>query len=81
MNLFLVVPNMLSAMAFRPAALLVETIHEESFRSEQLCDAKQALAMDPLENAIKAVLDFEAHILPHLDRAQQYFVDRASAKA
>lgn len=73
----LVVPNMLAALPYRPAALLVETIHEESFRSEQLCDAKQALAMDPLEHAIRAVLDYEKLILGHLDKAQEYFSNRA----
>ena len=74
----LVVPNMLAALPYRPAALLVETIHEESFRSEQLCDAKQALAMDPLEHAIRAVMDFEKVILPHLSNAQHYFSHRPS---
>lgn len=73
-----VVPNMLAALPYRPAALLVETIHEESFRSEQLCDAKQALAMDPLEHALRAVLDFEKVILPHLNNAQHYFSHRPS---
>lgn len=72
----LVVPNMLSALPYRPAALLVETIHQESFRSEQLCDAKQALAMPPLEQAIRAVLDFEEKISPLLEKAQGYFLDR-----
>lgn len=72
----LVVANMLSALPYRPAALLVETIHKESFRSEQLCDAKQALAMAPLENALKAVLEFESTILPHLEKAQEYFENR-----
>ena len=72
----LVVANMMSALPYRPAALLVETIHRESFRSEQLCDAKQALAMAPLESALKAVLEFESTILPHLEKAQTYFTDR-----
>jgi 3-deoxy-7-phosphoheptulonate synthase len=72
----LVVPNMLSALPYRPAALLVETIHRESFRSEQLCDAKQALAMEPLEHALRAVLEFEERILPHFEKAQDYFSNR-----
>ena len=72
----LVVPNMLSVLPYRPAALLVETIHEESFRKDQLCDAKQALAMDPLEHAIRAVLTFEESILPQLQSAQSYFENR-----
>lgn len=72
----LVVANMLSALPYRPAALLVETIHRESFRSEQLCDAKQALAMGPLEDSIRAVLQYEETILPHLEKAQSYFTNR-----
>lgn len=72
----LVVPNMLSALPYRPAALLVETIHEESFRKDQLCDAKQALAMSPLEHAIRSVLTFEESILPQLNQAQSYFDNR-----
>lgn len=72
----LVVANMLSALPYRPAALLVETIHRESFRSQQLCDAKQALAMGPLENAIQAVLAFEEEVLPHLQSADHYFQNR-----
>lgn len=72
----LVVANMLSALPYRPAALLVETIHRESFRSEQLCDAKQALAMSPLEDSIRAVLQYEEMILPHLEKAQSYFSNR-----
>jgi 3-deoxy-7-phosphoheptulonate synthase len=71
-----VVPNMLAALPYRPAALLVETIHRESFRSEQLCDAKQALAMSPLEYGLRAVLDFEEKILPSLLKAQEYFSNR-----
>ena len=74
-----VVSNILAAMPYRPSALLVETIHEESFRKEQLCDAKQALAMPPMEAAIKAVLEFEKSIMPHLDKADSYFVHRGAA--
>ena len=72
----LVVANMLSALPYKPAALLVETIHRESFRSEQLCDAKQALAMGPLENALKAVLEYEKIIKPLHQQAQAYFDNR-----
>lgn len=72
----LVVANLLSALPYRPAAVLVETIHRESFRSEQLCDAKQALAMGPLEDAINAVLEFENSILPLMKKAQSYFTNR-----
>lgn len=72
----LVVPNMLSALPYQPAALLVETIHNESFRSQQLCDAKQALAMSPLEHALRAVLAYEEHVLPSLLQAQEYFSNR-----
>lgn len=74
-----VVANMLAAMAYRPAALLVETIHEESFRKDQLCDAKQALAMPPMEAAIKAVMEFENSIAPYLNQVHSYFIDRGAA--
>jgi 3-deoxy-7-phosphoheptulonate synthase len=73
-----VVANTLSALPYRPAAVLVETIHRESFRSEQLCDAKQALAMGPLEDCINAVLEFERSVLPLLEKAQTYFANRPS---
>jgi 3-deoxy-7-phosphoheptulonate synthase len=77
----LVVPNLLSALPFGPAAVLVETIHEEAFRKEQMCDARQALAMAPMESAIKAVLEFEKTIAPILESAQEYFSHRPSAAA
>lgn len=77
----LVVPNLLSAMPFGPAAVLVETIHEEAFRKEQMCDARQALAMAPMEAAVKAVLEFERTIAPLVDSAQDYFAHRPSTAA
>lgn len=75
----LVVPNLLSALPFGPAAVLVETIHEEAFRKEQMCDARQALAMAPMEAAVKAVLEFERTIAPLVAEAQDYFLHRPSA--
>lgn len=75
----LVVPNLLSALPYGPAAVLVETIHEESFRKEQMCDAAQALAMGPMETAIRAVLEYEKTIAPMLASAQEYFSNRPSA--
>lgn len=72
----IVVPNLLAALPYRPSAVLVETIHDESFRKEQMCDARQALAMPPLEAALVAVLEFERHVLPHLEQAQEYFSHR-----
>ncbi len=77
----LVVPNLLSALPYGPAAVLVETIHEEAFRKEQMCDARQALAMAPMEAAIKAVLEYEKAIAPILEGAQQYFTHRPSTAA
>ena len=73
------VPNLLSALPFGPAAVLVETIHEEAFRKEQMCDARQALAMAPMEAAVKAVLEFERTIAPLVAEAQDYFLHRPSA--
>jgi 3-deoxy-7-phosphoheptulonate synthase len=75
----LVVPNLLSALPFGPAAVLVETLHEEAFRKEQMCDARQALAMAPMEAAIKAVLEYEKAVAPLLKQAQDYFSHRPSA--
>lgn len=72
----LVVPNLLSALPFGPAAVLVETIHDESFRKDQMCDAKQALAMGPMEAAIRAVLHYEQVVTPVLEEAQTYFSHR-----
>lgn len=77
----LVVPNLLSALPYGPAAVLVETIHEEAFRKEQMCDARQALAMAPMEAAIKAVLEYEKTIAPILAGAQEYFTHRPSTAA
>ncbi len=72
----LVVPNMLSALPFGPAAVLVETIHDEAFRKDQMCDARQALAMSPMEAAVRAVLEFEKTIAPVIEQAQEYFTHR-----
>ncbi len=72
----LVVPNMLASLAYGPAALLMETIHEEAFRKFQLCDARQALAMEPLEAAIRALLAYEQAVEPHRAAAEQYFEQR-----
>ncbi len=77
----LVVPNLLSALPYGPAAVLVETIHEEAFRKEQMCDARQALAMAPMEAAIKAVLEYEKAVAPILSGAQEYFTHRPSTAA
>lgn len=77
----LVVPNLLSALPYGPAAVLVETIHEEAFRKEQMCDARQALAMAPMEAAIKAVLEYEKAVAPILSGAQEYFTHRPSTVA
>lgn len=77
----LVVPNLLSALPYGPAAVLVETIHEEAFRKEQMCDARQALAMAPMEAAIKAVLEYGKTIAPILAGAQEYFTHRPSTAA
>lgn len=75
-----VVPNMMAALPYQPAAMLVETIHEESFRKDQLCDAAQALAMGPMESAIKAVMEFEKWIKPRLNEAAEYFDNRPVEK-
>ena len=77
----MVTSNSPPALPYGPAAVLVETIHEEAFRKEQMCDARQALAMAPMEAAIKAVLEYEKAVAPILSGAQEYFTHRPSPAA
>jgi 3-deoxy-7-phosphoheptulonate synthase len=43
---------------------ITETLHDESFRQEQLCDAAQALEMGLYEKVVEAVLLFEQNVAP-----------------
>lgn len=62
----LVGQNLLAACAHGADGTITETLHDEAFRAEQLCDAAQALVMDRYTEAVEAVLAFEAHVKPHL---------------
>ncbi|MBL4684701.1 MAG: hypothetical protein JKY37_08945 [Nannocystaceae bacterium] len=58
--------NMLAACAHGVDGTIVETLHEEAFRADQLCDARQALLMTHYRTAVEAVLAFEAQVVPKL---------------
>ena len=62
----IVAANMLAACAHGVDGTIVETLHEEAFRADQLCDARQALLMDHYRTAVLAVLAFESEVAPKL---------------
>lgn len=70
----IVAANLMAACAHGVDGTITETLHEEAFRSEQLCDARQALLMDHYRTVVEAVLAFEAHVAPKLTE-----VERATA--
>lgn len=69
----LVVENLLAAVAYRADGTITETLHDEEFRIEQLCDARQALLTDLYERAMEAVLAMEAHVLPLVSSVDEHF--------
>lgn len=71
----LVAENMAAAAAYRADGTITETIHDEAFRIEQLCDARQALHHDLLERGIRAVLEMERSVLPLLAEVDRHFQD------
>jgi 3-deoxy-7-phosphoheptulonate synthase len=62
----IVAQNLLASCAHLVDGTITETLHEESFRSEQLCDASQALLMDDYARVLEAVLAFEERVQPAL---------------
>lgn len=62
----IVAQNLLASVSHLVDGTITETLHSENFRSEQLCDAQQALTMDRYEKAVEAVLAFEQHVQPAL---------------
>ncbi len=58
--------NMLASLAYLADGTITETLHAESFREEQLCDAAQALSMAKYARLVEAVLEFEQKITPIL---------------
>jgi 3-deoxy-7-phosphoheptulonate synthase len=58
--------NLIASLGYLVDGTITETLHEESFRDQQLCDAAQALDMDKYASLVEAVLRFEEHIQPTL---------------
>jgi 3-deoxy-7-phosphoheptulonate synthase len=64
----IVAENLMAACGHLVDGSLTETIHSEAWRREQLCDAGQALVMDAYSILVEAVLEFEEHVKPRLQR-------------
>ncbi|GMU51383.1 MAG: hypothetical protein AMXMBFR33_05290 [Candidatus Xenobia bacterium] len=75
----LVAENLLASLAFLPDASITEVLHAESFRVEQMCDARQALLIELYEKAVEAVLAFEAGVAPLLQQVEDHFELRRGA--
>lgn len=58
--------NLVASLGFLVDGTITETLHDESFRDQQLCDAAQALDMDKYAQLVEAVLRFEETIAPTL---------------
>ncbi len=69
----LVAENFLASLAYRADGTLTEVIHSEDFRSEQQCDARQALHLDLFEKLIEATLAYEDKIKPLQAGIENYF--------
>jgi 3-deoxy-7-phosphoheptulonate synthase len=72
----LVPENVLAACAHLVDGTITETLHDESFRREQLCDAGQALLMEHYASVVETVLEFERTIAPRLLALAQSFDER-----
>ncbi|RMG98127.1 MAG: 3-deoxy-D-arabino-heptulosonate 7-phosphate synthase [Deltaproteobacteria bacterium] len=59
--------NLVASLGHLVDGTITETLHDEAFRKEQLCDAGQALLMDHYARVVEAVLAFEEHVRPHLE--------------
>ena len=64
-----VAENFMASCGHLVDGTITESLHDEDFRSEQLCDAAQALHMERYANLVEAVLKFEEHIVPLLRKA------------
>jgi 3-deoxy-7-phosphoheptulonate synthase len=71
-----VAENLLASCAHLVDGTITETIHDESFRKDQLCDAGQALLMDHYRMAVEAVLEFEEHVAPKLQAIAEAIENR-----
>lgn len=74
----LVGENFLASLAYRADGTLTEVIHDEDFRGEQQCDARQALHLDLFEKLVEATLRYEEHIAPLHQQVENYFEVRRS---
>ncbi|MFN8612266.1 MAG: 3-deoxy-D-arabino-heptulosonate 7-phosphate synthase [Vulcanimicrobiota bacterium] len=76
----LVSENFLASLAYRADGTLTEVIHSEDFRSEQQCDARQALHLDLFEKLVEATLQWEERIAPLQAHVEGYFESRKAGK-
>ena len=65
----IVAENLMASVAHFVDGTITETLHEEAFRAEQLCDAAQALTMESYEAIVQAVLNYEEKVQPLMRRA------------
>lgn len=75
----IVMQNLLACLPFKADGSITETLHEESFRKEQKCDAAQALVMSVYEKAVAAILEYEKSIQPLVQDIDVYFSKRSKA--
>ncbi|MBE7410816.1 MAG: N-acetylneuraminate synthase family protein [Leptospiraceae bacterium] len=75
----IVVQNLMGCLAFNPDGSITETLHDESFRKEQMCDAAQALLMSVYEKAIEAILTYEEKVQPITKDVESFFLNRSKA--
>ena len=61
--------NLMASVAHLVDGTITETLHDEAFRQEQLCDAAQALTMESYAVLVEAVLTYEEKVLPLMRRA------------
>jgi len=72
----IVAQNLIAACGHLVDGTITETLHEEAFRKEQLCDAGQALTMEVYEKTVQAVLAFEEHVQPLIREVSETFESR-----
>jgi len=72
----LVPENVLAACAHLVDGTITESLHDEAFRKEQLCDAGQALLMEHYARVVEMVLEFERHVAPRLLALAESFEQR-----
>ena len=63
--------NLMAAVAHGVDGSLTEAIHDEAFRAEQLCDARQAILVDRYAVVVEAVLAYEERVAPILRRLEE----------